>query len=496
MENEPKSNTDNIKQPEDHDQDIGRKVLSSFRWLAAGRFFGQLVNWAITLFVIRLLTPADYGLMEMASLFISILTLLNEMGLGAAIIQAEQIEQKSLQQIFGMILLINTGLFFLLFLASPLIALFFEEPQLIPIVRVLAIQFLFIGLSVIPQSLLEREMLFKERSLVDLVSNLIGGFITLGLALMGYGVWSLVWGSVLLFLTKTIGLHLFAPFFHRPTFSFKGMRHFVSFGGLIMTERVLWYLYSQADVFIIGKILGKELLGFYAVGKHLSRLPSLKISPIVNQIVLPAFSRIQKDQWQISYYLQKGIRILSFFAYPVFWGISSIAPELVSVVLGEKWLLASKTLTWMSLILPLGMISGIIQSALKGVGKPDISLRNISMAFIIMPTAFLIGCQWEILGISLAWTTGFPLYFFLMIASSARFVGLRTKDVFQAMSKPGFSSFVMYIIVITMKFFLKGSLSQPVELFFLVAIGAGVYIGLQFYIARESFQEVLRLVKK
>lgn len=338
-------------------------------------------------------------------------------------------------------------------------------------------------------------MLFKERSIVDLVSNLIGGFITLGLALMGYGVWSLVWGSVSLFLSKMISLYLFVPFFHRPTFSFRGMRHFVSFGGLIMTERVLWYLYSQADVFIIGKILGKELLGFYAVGKHVSRLPSLKISPIVNQIVLPAFSRIQKDQWQISYYLQKGIRILSFFAYPVFWGISSIAPELVSVVLGEKWLLASKTLTWMSLILPLSMISGIIQSVLKGVGKPNISLRNISMAFIIMPTAFLLGCQWGILGVSLAWSIGFPLYFFLMIVSSARFVGLRVRDVFQTMSKPGFSSFVMYIIVITMKFSLKGSLPQLVELFIIVIIGAGVYLVLQFYIDRKSFQEMLRLVR-
>jgi O-antigen/teichoic acid export membrane protein len=472
-------------------------VLSSFRWLAAGKFLGQLINWAITLVVIRLLTPADYGLMEMANLFIAILTLLNEMGLGTAIIQAEEIEQDSLQQIFGMIILINAGLFFLLFLASPLVALFFGEPQLIPIVRLLAVQFLFIGLSIVPQSLLERDMRFKERSIVDFVSNLVGGFITLGLAVTGYGVWALVWGSIILFLTKTIGLHLFSPFLQRPSFSFKGMRHFISFGGYIMATRVIWYLYSQADVFIIGKILGKELLGLYAVGKHVAQLPSLKISPIVNQVVLPSFSRIQKDLEQVAYYLQKGIRILSFFAFPVFWGISSIAPELVAVVLGERWMPASKTLIWMSFILPLVMISGIIQAALMGVGKPSISLKNIIFAFILMPAAFFIGCQWGILGVSLAWTFAFPIYFIFMITNSARFIGLHhAYDVIKAMIKPGLSGFIMYLAVVTTKFFLQGTLPQVIELFIFVTIGAGVYMGLLFHTDKESFQEVLKLVRK
>lgn len=485
-----------VNASEESEQDIGGKVISSFRWLAAGRFLGQLVSWAITLLVIRLLTPADYGLMEMASLFISILTLLNEMGMGVAIIQAEAIEQKSLQQIFGMILLINVGLFISSLLAAPLIAFFFGEPQLIPIVRVLAVQFVLIGLSVIPQSLLEREMKFKTRSLIDLVANLVAAFLTLSLALMGKGVWALVWGSVMLFLTKMIGLHLCAPFFHRPTFSFKGMRHFVSFGGLIMTERIIWYLYSQADIFIIGKILGKELLGFYAVGKHVSKLPSLKIAPLVNQIVLPAFSRIQKDAWQVGYYVKKGITILSICSFPIFWGISSVAPELVIVVLGEQWIPAAHTLTWMTLILPLGMMSGFIQTVLKGIGKPQVSLRNICIGFVLMPLAFYIGCNWGILGVSLAWLFAYPLYFLLIVFFSTPSIGLKARDIFKLILKPGSASFVMYGVVLVMRSLLGDVIPQPFNLILLVSGGAITFAGLMFWLDPEGIRELMKLFKK
>jgi O-antigen/teichoic acid export membrane protein len=477
--------------------DIGTRTLSALRWLSSGIFLGQMVSWAITLYVVRLLTPADYGLMAMAALFIGILQLFYELGLGAAIIQAREIQQALLQQLFALILLVNLALFGCLVLIAPAIAGFFDEPQLTSIVRWLSVQFLVVAFSIVPKSLLERELKFKERSMIEFSANLIASFTTLTLALSGKGVWALVAGSLVLTTVRTVGFNIFAPFFHPPVFSLQGTRRVFSFGGMILMERLLWYLYTQADTFIIGKLLGKELLGVYSVGKQITSLIAAKVAPILNQIAFPAFSRIQDNKKEVAYYTIKGVRIIIVLSVPAFWGISCVAPELIDILFGEKWILTVPTLIWRSFILPLSIASGMILTILKSLGKADISLKNIITASIIMPVAFVIGCQWGILGVSVAWTVGFPLYFFVTVYRSAPYLGVRMRDLLEVLVKPVIGALFMYGGVSLLREALKGyALSSGTLLGMMVVAGVVIYIAVEAIINRETVLELFYVAKR
>jgi teichuronic acid exporter len=184
------------------------KVVTGVGWVASANLFGQIITWSITVFVMRLLSPADYGLLAMASVFVAFLAMMAAAGLGPAIVQAISIDDEKLRQLLGLITALNLILCMLLFAAAPLIAGFFNEPRLVDVVRVLALQFVITGFAVIPESMLGRALRVKARALVDLASNLTGGATTWTLAWAGYGVWSLVKGAMVTDSGKTIGQNI------------------------------------------------------------------------------------------------------------------------------------------------------------------------------------------------------------------------------------------------------------------------------------------------
>jgi teichuronic acid exporter len=473
---------------------LRQKVFSGLRWSAGGRLFAQLITWAITIVVVRLLTPDDFGLMTMAMILYGFLTMVNEMGLGAAIIQKQDIDESTLQKILGFLLIINGILLFVAFGSAPVIADFFNESRLTPIIRLLAIQFAVIPFGVIPQSLLDSEMLFGKRAIIELISALTGSVTTLILALTGFGVWSLIWGSLSLTFCRTVGLNIIRPYFKLPHVSLENMRHFVKFSGYVTLTRMVWFVFVQADVFVVGKILGKELLGFYSVAQTLAYIPMDKVSGIINQVAFPAFSKIQKDpEWATALCL-KSVRIMSMIVFPVLWGISSIAHELVAVFLGERWGMAVIPFKLLSLIVPLRMISGVLDPALYGFGRPEISLHNIVFASAIMYPCIIVGTYWGIAGVGVAWVSMYPfvaIYNFSRIAHTLR---IPFRDFLMAMAWPAFAAGVMYVSVEITRNSIGLYLDPVLSLIFLALLGAVVYSGLILIFYRGGCQEVLRLI--
>jgi O-antigen/teichoic acid export membrane protein len=474
--------------------DLRRKVLSGLGWSAGARFLSQLVTWAITLVVIRLLTPADYGLMALAGMFVFFFALLNELGMGAALVQKQTLDEFLLQQVFGLLLLINFCFFLLLSFSSPLIALFFNEPRLSSIIRVLSLQFLLMGFSTIPQSILMRKMDFKAISIADFTSAIAGSIATLIMALLGYGVWSLVIGMLLTSIWRTIYLNITFPYLHFPRLSFINMSRVISFGGYVTINRVFWFIFIQADIFIIGKTLGKELLGFYSVASEIASLPMQKISGIISQVAFPAYSSVQNDLEKAKSHFLKSIRIMSFFAFPVLWGISSIAPEIVALLLGDKWQLSALPIQLLSLIIPLRMISVLFDPTANGLGRPDISFFIILFSSIAMPAAILIGINWGLVGVCSAWVSVYPLVFLYNLSRILPFLGIRFYDFLISIARPVIASFIMYVTVMGCKTML-GDTNSVLNLLLLIVAGTAVYCGTIITLHKEGYREVVGLIK-
>lgn len=372
---------------------FGAEIVRGLKWTTGSKLVSQLITWGVTIFVMRLLEPADYGLLAMAAVFLALLGMFTEIGLGPALVQQVETSLQKQKQAFGVILLMNFLLFVLLNVAASSIASFYAEPKLVSVIRVMSLQFLIIPFGVIPEVILQRRLDFKLRSLSDLGSTVIGSLVTLSLALSGFGVWSLVIGNLVGFLFRVIFFNLAAPFVVLPSFSLQGMREILVFGGNVTGSKFLWFIYTQADAVIVGRVLGSDLLGIYSVALHLASLPVQRVSAILNQVTFPAFSRFQLEREMIANQVLKAIGLIAIVAFPVLWGMSAVAPELIPLLLGEKWSLAIFPMQALAIVMPFRAIVGFIPSITDAIGRPDIGFSNAKLGCIVMPLAFFVGTR-------------------------------------------------------------------------------------------------------
>ena len=472
------------------------RVLTGIRWTATARLLSQVVAWAVTLVVIRILSPEDYGLVAMCMVFVAFVTMFSQFGLGAALVQVPELDETLLRQVFGAILAINLSLAALLALAAPLIGAFYDEPRVVPLLRALSLQFVFAAFWTIPDAQLQRRMEFRNRSLLELSSAILSSLTTLGLALAGAGAWSLIIGSLASQLWNTIGIQRLSPFLHRPDFSFGRVRRLLSHGGQSTLANVFATIYSQMDILICAKLLGKEIVGFYSVAMHVASMPVHRLSVIVNQVAFPAFSSIQHDLRDVAEKSLLGVRLLSFLTLPVMWGISSVAPEFVEVIFGSKWAPAVLPLQVLAFVLPMRMVLVFLASAVSGLGRFDIFLQNSVWTLAVGSSLFFAGTYWGgLTGLSVAWlfvplTVAGPA-----LARVAPAIGLRFMEILSAIGRPAAAGLVMYCVVIAARQLMADGPAPVLRLVALVAAGAIAYCAASFVLNRNGTLEFVGMMR-
>lgn len=470
------------------------QVLSALKWTVIGRFSTQLTSWAITIFVMRLLVPDDYGLVAMATIFSGLFALVAEVGLGSSLVQSKEISDRELRQVFAVVLLSNFSVFAaLVILVAPLAAAFFGEPRLQLLIQITALQFIPAAFAVLPNALLDREMLYRGRSFVDFFSNLSGGCLTVVLAYQGFGPWSLAWGTVLTAFLRAIGLNWIQPYQSMPLFDFSGIGKIFRFGRDVAANQLVYYLYGQVDSLIVGKLLGKHDLGLYSVSMNLASMPASKMASVLNQVAFPALSKVKRDGGKVNHYITKSIRGISIIAFPVMWGMSSVSLEIVTGLIGEQWLPAVPALAILCLIMPLRVLGPIIHAGLQSVGRADVSFRNTLAAAVIMTLAFVVGCQFGLLGLAIAWAVAFPVVFTSNLIRAKPHLTLSLREVFGCIARPATACGLMYFTVAILRPWLD--FPALLRLGILVAAGASVYVVASLLLNREGVSEARQLLK-
>lgn len=472
-----------------------QKVLSSFAWMGLAQFFGQLVSWAATIVVIRLLDPSDYGVMAMATVFLSFLLMLSDLGIGAAIVQAEQITENDARVIQGFIIVFNVVAFVITLAGSGLIAAFFDEPLLVPIINTLSSCFILMAVYIYPQAMLQRELKYDRKAKVDFVSMSVGALVPLGCAVLGFGVWSLVAGTIAIHVLRAIGFNIAHRGILWPSWSLSQGGGFLRFGGIIVIERILWFLYTNLDVMIAGKLLGKHLLGYYSVALTLAALPLAKVLPIVNQVSFSAFSRIQHDRERVSDNVLRAIRYGFALFLPVLWGMALVAPDGIPMVLGENWNILVVPFQLIAVILPLKAVATLLPPALFGIGKPAVSAVNMGITASIMAVAFYLGALSGLTGLAISWLVAYPFAFAIIVFRSLPVLGVRFGAFWQSVRPTLLSGLVMVGVVSAV----RAGLANSESLFRLlasVASGALAYFGMMQILDRKALIELRRLLAR
>lgn len=474
---------------------IKNTILGNLHWMLVAKFSSQVVSWVSTLLVMRLLRPEDYGLIAMAAVLLNLMTMVNEMGLGQAIIQADDLEDYKVRQCFGLVVLVNGCSYAVLCLLAPVMAWLFSEDKLTLLIPVIGLQFLIQIFLVIPSALLDRKLRFKERAVYEVGAAVAGTVATLLMALEGLGVWAIVFGNLGLVALYTALINWRFPFAHWPVFHFKGIGSMARFGLVTVLVRLLWYAYSQADTFLVGRLLGKTVLGFYSVGVQIATLPLVKISGIFNQLAMAGFSHVKNDQVKMRESVIVVARVASFIAVPIFWGIAAVADDFVTLVLGDTWEPAIFPLQCIALMLPVRVLSIALSQAVNAVGRPELNAINLAVACIVMPAAFIWGIRgWGLEGISLAWVAVYPLWFVYALRQSLPVVNLTIVTYLVSVAPPYLIGGVMALAVMLSRHWIGWG--GWLHLLVLVAIGAITYAGLFLLFARKYSIEAISAMRR
>ncbi len=455
---------------------------------------GQLISWAMTLYIIRLLSPQDYGTMALAMLFVSLLTPLTEFGLGAALIKAETLSERFLRQTLGFTLTIATALGLLLCAAATGIAALFHTPALTPVLFALALTLLISGFTVVPRALLLRQLDLRTISLIELSGTLSGGVLTLALAYLGNGVWSLVWGMLLTHLLNAALLARFTTLPGWPLFDFQGFRKTAAFGSWVTLEQMLWKLWSQADIFIIGLTLGNTPLGSYAVAKELAQLPQTKVQGTLNAVALPAYAEARRSGDAPHRYLCKYIRLSAMLSFPVFWGIAITAPLFVPQLLGEQWTDAVLPLQIISFVMPVRVAQAAISPFLQALGMARLSFSNMGIALALMVAAVAIGSQAGLVGVSLGWGLAVCIILLVVVFRTARVTPLSAPETIMQLCRSAVPAVLMLLCIGIVD--LAVPLDGTARLATQILVGAASYIAAVGLLRRRDARELIRIFRR
>lgn len=452
------------------------RAVSGVRWIALSRLIVQLVTWVFTLVVIRLLKPADYGLISMAGLVTTLASMLLDAGLGTAFVQRRNVSADVYRAAATALLIGAAGAITIIQVAAAGIARYFSAPLLDPVLRLYSLQFLFSALMVVPSAILTVEMRFRELAIVQIVFGVGQALMTILLALLGAGVWALVGGVLFGAILKSLLLIKYAA----PPRGFSGrfslLRPYVRFSGFLLAQRVLWFWAEQADVFFIARSLGPVPLGTFSVAKNLAQMPLDRVGEVVNQVALPSFAAVRGDMatWLLGY--RKLIRLVSAASYPIFWGAAAVAPVALPLVLGNKWADTVVPFALVCLVLPLRVAHSLTVTALLAIGRADVSFKTVAVWALVLSPLFVVGLRYGVTGVALAWALGFPVVYLCCIGIMARDLKIPIRALVSPMLGPCTAGALSAFVALASGWLCRGLLPSIAVLFIQTMLSIAVYV--------------------
>ncbi len=312
-------------------------AVKAAAWYGATRLWGQLVSWAVTILLARLLVPHDYGLFAITLSVLALVELLQEFGLGTALIQRQDVTRQQINAVFWIVALTSLLLTAATFVASGTISQIYGEPSLVWPLRLLCMTFLLNSLGVVPYSLLTKAINLRQRSLAEAYGNTASALVALTLAYLGYGVGALVTGHLVRAVVLNVSLSFFAGWLPDVHVDFAGTRGLLTFGVGIAGSHVVGTATTATTTFLIARLLTGTAVGLYAMAQGLTEAPTRLTAAILNQVSLPIFSKLQNDPVLLSAYFLKISKYLVMLSLPMQIGLALVAPDLIPLLLSSKW---------------------------------------------------------------------------------------------------------------------------------------------------------------
>ena len=456
---------------------LDRSFLRGIAWVGSVKWLVQLVTWGTTIVVARILTPADYGLLTMATVLLEVLSLLSESGMGLTVITLRDITKTQVSQINGAAVAFGLASFGVTCLAAWPVSWFYRAPALPPVIIALGLTLAVGGFRVVPAALLQRDLRFKSLAKIDATQGILQSLATITFALLGFQYWSLALGSITGVTVGTTLALLSRPHPIRLP-NWKTLRPIIPFTRNVLVGRLFWFTYQNSDFIVAGKRLGAIPLGAYSYAWTLASMPVDKITALLASVTPAMFAHVQHDKAALRRYFLTVTEGLAVFAFPLTIGIALVARDLVPVVFGDRWIFMIAPLQLLAIYSTIRVISPTMSQVLVVTGDTKFMMYMGAVAAVTLPTAFYIGSRWGTVGIAAAWIIAHPaVVYFPFYARLSKRLDMPLHRYLAALWPAASSCVVMAAAVLSVRFAIAGHVAQGITLGGEVAAGAVAYAG-------------------
>lgn len=471
-------------QPQSSSHEIGEKVASNAAWNYLSFGLSKAINLVAVSILAHLLTPELFGVVALATLAIDYISILNDFGLGAALVQRRENIDEASNIAFTFNLLIAILLTSIIVLISPYVALFFHEPALTPILRWLGLGFTLNALGSVHKARLQRELRFGKKLLPELGHTLIKGGLSIGLAIMGYGAWSLVYGQLAGMSISALLLWIVVPWRPRPLIRSPISGQLFKYGFSVMMDRAFTVFADSFDYLLIGRFFNTVALGIYTLAYRLPDLLILNTLSVLAAVFFPAFSSIQNQPDVLRKSFLSTTRYVQLLVTPLCLGIFVAADPIIRLIFGEQWLQSipiMQVLSLYTLALSVGFHVGDIY---KAVGRPDILLKISLPIFFIRLIALWVGSQYSLIGIATGHLIAALIEVVIRAVVTINVIKVGLSEILNQLT--AFIGGIVLLIFAEPVLYLTQEMAPWLRLTFVVLAGATGYLGTIWFTDRVA----------
>ncbi|SFF60143.1 Membrane protein involved in the export of O-antigen and teichoic acid [Salegentibacter agarivorans] len=475
---------------------LRQKAISGSYWTFAQQFGSQIVSFGISVILARILLPEEFGLIAMINILMGVGTLLYDGGLANSLIRTKNADQEDFSTVFYFNLGASILLYLISYVIAPLFANFFEEPILIQIIRIYCLIFIIQAFSTVQIARLTKKMDFKTQMLVSLPSLIIGGIAGVLMAYYGYGVWSLVYMTIIQTSIKTIQFWFYSGWKPSRVFSIPKFKYHFNFGFKMTLTGLLDIISANIYTIVIGKVFSTAQLGYYNRANSIKNLPTSNIGAVLGRVTYPLFSSIQDDNDRLRRVNKDIIQMVTYVIAPVLILLLVIAKPFFVFLLTDKWLPAVpyfQILVVAGLLQPLNSYN---MNVLLVKGRSDLFLKLSLIKKGLLFCGVLLAMQFDIYALLFTQVILSIINFFMNTYYTNKMINYspfnQLKDVSFNYVLAFFVGSIIYVLDTKVLF----DYSDLLRLMIGGLLGAILYLTISYLLKFEGLQKLILILRK
>lgn len=470
---------------------IKDKAVIGVGWSATDAFLGQGVSFIVGIVLARLLTPSEYGLIGIVTIFITVLNGFIDSGFSNSLIRKKEVSTEDYNTMFITNMIVSIILFVVLYFSAPLIARFFERSELVNITRIMGLLLIIQALSIVQNTILTKRIDFKTKTKASIISAIASGVIGIGMAFMNCGVWSLVGQKISNQLIYSICLWIVNKWKPNFTFSFSSFRYMWGFGWKLMLSGFLNNVWNQLYQIVVGKCYSPATLGQYSRSKEYASFLSANFSSIIQRVSYPILAEMQDDKTRMVLAYRKVIKTTMFITTICIISLGAVAQPFIYCLIGPNWQQAASFLPFICVSMSLFPLHAINLNMLQVQGRSDLFLilEIVKKIIAIGPICLgiFVNIYWMLIG---SICTGI-ISFFLNSYYTGKYLNysslMQLKDIAP-------SYIVSFVIALSVYFFKFLPFSNFIILPIQIIVGVGVFFLICETAKMEEYKDVKSIV--